>query len=118
VDDVVKFVEREIRRGKKYDAIVMDPPSYGRGAKGEVWNIEEDLFGLIQKCTQILSDDPIFFLVNSYTSGLAPTIVKNILELTVNKKVKGKISSDEIGLPIEESGLVLPCGITTIWENI
>ena len=117
VDDVVKFVEREIRRGKKYDAIVMDPPSYGRGAKGEVWNIEEDLFGLIQKCTQILSDDPIFFLVNSYTSGLAPTIVKNILELTVNKKVKGKISSDEIGLPIEESGLVLPCGITTIWES-
>ena len=118
VDDVVKFVEREIRRGKKYDAIVMDPPSYGRGPNGEVWKFEDSLYELIEECTKILSDKPLFFLINSYTSGLAPTIVKNILELTVNKKVKGKISSDEIGLPIEESGLVLPCGITTIWENI
>ncbi len=112
VDDVVKFVEREIRRGKKYDAIVMDPPSYGKGSNGEVWNIETDLYPLIQKCLQVLSDEPLFFLINSYTAGLAPTVLKNILDLTMKN---GETSCGEIGLPITRSKLVLPCGIYGRW---
>lgn len=117
VDDVVKFVEREIRRGNKYDIILMDPPSFGRGANKEVWNIETDLYDLVQKCTKILSDDPIMFIINSYTTGLSQTILENILYLTVNKKYEGIISSDELGLPLENSNLILPCGIYGRWER-
>ena len=117
VDDVVKFVEREIRRGNKYDIILMDPPSFGRGANKEVWNIENDLFDLVQKCSEILSDDPCLFIINSYTTGLSKTILENILELTVNKKYKGTISSDELGIKEENRGLILPCGIYARWEK-
>lgn len=117
VDDVVKFVKREIRRGNKYDAIVMDPPSYGRGANGEVWDIEKDLFGLIELCMEILSDDPLFFIINSYTTGLSKEVFTNILKITLGKKYKGKIYSEEIGLPIKNSDLVLPCGICSRYES-
>ena len=117
VDDVIKFVEREIRRGKKYDAIIMDPPSYGRGAHGEVWDIEKDLFHLISLCTELLSDKPLFFLINSYTTGLSSKVLENILNLTVQKRYNGTISSGEVGLPITASGLVLPCGIYGRWES-
>ena len=117
VDDVIKFVKREIRRGNKYDAIVMDPPSFGRGANGEVWNIEESLYELVELCIQVLSDNPLFFLINSYTTGLSPKVLENVLLLTVNKKVNGKITSGEIGLPMTDSNLVLPCGIYGRWEN-
>ena len=114
VDDVIKFVQREIRRGNKYDAIVMDPPSYGRGANGEVWNIEESLYELVELCTKILSDDPLFFLINSYTTGLSPTILANVLDLTI--KHNGKVSCGEVGLPMKDSSLILPCGIYGRWE--
>jgi len=117
VDDVVKFVEREIRRGNKYDAIVMDPPSFGRGANGEVWNIETDLYNLVKRCVELLSDEPLFFLINSYTTGLSKTVLENILYLTVNKYKKGIVSSDELGLPMEISNIILPCGIYGRWEN-
>ena len=117
VDDVVKFVKREIRRGNKYDAIIMDPPSFGRGANKEVWNIEKDLFPLIELTTQILSDKPLFFLINSYTTGLSYTVLKNILTMTVNKKYKGKISCGEVGINIKNSDLILPCGIYGRWES-
>ena len=117
VDDVVIFVEREIRRCNKYDIILMDPPSFGRGSNKEVWNIEKDLFNLVQKCTEILSDDPILFLINSYTTGLSMTVLENILNLTVNKKHKGFISSDELGIKEEHSDLILPCGIYARWEK-
>ena len=118
VDDVVKFVEREIRRGNKYDIILMDPPSFGRGANKEVWNIETDLYNLVEKCTQILSDDPILFLINSYTTGLSMTILENILNLTVNKIHKGNISSDELGIKEVGRELILPCGIYARWERL
>ncbi len=117
VDDVVKFVKREIRRGNKYDAIVMDPPSYGRGSNGEVWNIEKDLNNLINLCSEILSEDPLFFLINSYTTGLSSTVLSNLLTLIVNKKHKGKITCGEIGLNITENQLILPCGIYGRWEK-
>ena len=117
VDDVVKFVKREIRRGNKYDAIIMDPPSFGRGANKEVWNIEKDLFPLIELTVQILSDKPLFFLINSYTTGLSYTVLKNILTMTVNKKYKGKISCGEVGINIKNSDLILPCGIYGRWES-
>ena len=117
VDDVIKFVQREIRRGHKYDAIIMDPPSFGRGANKEVWNIEESLFKLIKLCEDVLSDDPLFFLINSYTTGMSPKVLENILSLTINKKHEGKISSGEVGLPMENSDLVLPCGIYGRWEK-
>ena len=117
VDDVVKFVNREIRRGNKYDAIIMDPPSYGRGAKGEIWQFENNIYDLVNLCTNVLSDKPIFFLINSYTTGISNKVLADILNLTVNKKYKGKIESGEIGLPMEESSLVLPCGIYGRWEN-
>ena len=109
VDDVLKFVKREIRRGHKYDAIIMDPPSFGRGANGETWIIEKNLYELILLCQELLSDKPLFMLVNSY-SGLSPILIENILNLT-NKRANAKITSDEIGLPIKEKDLVLPCGI-------
>lgn len=115
IDDVIKFVQREIRRGNKYDAIVMDPPSYGRGANGEVWNIEESLYKLVELCTQVLSDKPLFFLINSYTTGLSPTILSNILALTIKKQ--GKITCGEVGLPMKDSKLILPCGIYGRWEE-
>mgnify|MGYP004614297557 FL=1 len=117
VDDVVKFVQREIRRGNKYDAIIMDPPSYGRGANGEVWDIEKNLNYLVNICTEILSDDPLFFLINSYTTGLSSTVLYNILQLTVNKKYSGSISCGEVGLPITCNDLILPCGIYGRWEK-
>lgn len=117
VDDVVKFVKREIRRGNKYDMILMDPPSFGRGANGEVWDIERDLYPLVEACCEILSDDPLLFLINSYTTGLSQTVLENLLSLTVNKFKKGLISSDEIGLPMKNSNLILPCGIYGRWEK-
>ncbi len=117
VDDVVKFVKREIRRGNKYDIILMDPPSFGRGSNGEVWDIEKDLFPLVELCTEILSDDPILFLINSYTTGLSMTVLENVLNLTVNQKHPGYISSDELGLPMQNSKLILPCGIYARWEK-
>ena len=118
VDDVVKFVNREIRRGNKYDAIIMDPPSYGRGTNGEVWQFENNIYDLVELCTKVLSDKPLFFLINSYTTGISSTVLANILNLTVTKKYKGKVESGEIGLPMEKSSLVLPAGIFGRWENI
>jgi len=117
VDDCLKFVKREQRRGNKYDIILMDPPSFGRGSNGEVWDIERDLYPLVKECVEILSDDPILFLINSYTTGLSKTVLENVLYLTVNKKQNGYISSDEIGLPMKDSNLVLPCGIYARWEK-
>ena len=117
VDDVVKFVKREIRRGNKYDAIIMDPPSYGRGSNGEVWDIEQDLFKLLNSCVHLLSEDPLFVLINSYTTGLSCTVLNNLLAITVNKKFSGKISCGEIGLPVRENNLILPCGIYGRWES-
>ena len=117
VDDVLKFVEREIRRGNKYDIILMDPPSFGRGTNKEVWNIETDLYNLVSKCSELLSDDPILFLINSYTTGLSMTVLENILRLTVNKKYDGYISSDELGIKEESSEIILPCGIYARWEK-
>lgn len=117
VDDVVKFVKREIRRGNKYDAIVMDPPSYGRGANGEVWDIEKDLYPLVELCMEILSDNPLFFIINSYTTGLSKEVFTNILKKTIALKYKGEIYSEEIGLPIKDSELVLPCGICSRYSS-
>ena len=109
VDDCVKFVEREIRRGNHYDAIIMDPPSYGRGPKGEIWKIEESVYPLVQLCSQILTDDPLFFLINSYTTGLQPAVLSYMMP-TVLGKYNGTITAEEIGLPVSSNGLVLPCG--------
>lgn len=109
VDDCVKFVEREIRRGNHYDAIIMDPPSYGRGPKGEIWKIEESVYPLIQLCQQILTDNPLFFLINSYTTGLQPAVLSYMMS-TVLKPYKGSVTAAEIGLPMSSNGLVLPCG--------
>ena len=117
VDDVVKFVNREIRRGNKYDAIIMDPPSYGRGANGEVWQFENNIYDLVELCTKVLSDKPLFFLINSYTTGISSSVLANILNLTISKRYKGKIESGEIGLPMEKSSLVLPAGIYGRWEE-
>ena len=116
VDDVFKFVNREIRRGNKYDAIIMDPPSYGRGANGEVWKFEENIDELIKLCSKVLSDDPLFFLVNSYTTGISSTVIENILKMDLKIK-KGKYSCGEIGLPMTDSKLTLPCGIFAKWEK-
>lgn len=115
VDDVVKFVSREIRRGNHYDAIIMDPPSYGRGTNGEIWQFEDQIEELICLCMQVLSDDPLFFLVNSYTTGISSKVLENLLR--VNMKKKGKFTSGEIGLPMSESDLILPCGIYGRWEK-
>ena len=117
VDDVVKFVQREIRRGNKYDAIIMDPPSYGRGSNGEVWDIEKNLNYLIEICSDILSDKPLFFLINSYTTGLSSTVLSNLLQLKINSKFKGSITCGEVGLPIKTNNLILPCGIYGRWEK-
>ena len=110
VDDCEKFVEREIRRGNTYDAIIMDPPSYGRGPKGEIWKIEDNIFPFIELTTKILSEQPLFYLVNSYTTGLQPAVLRYMLETAVISKFGGHAQADEIGLPVSSSGLVLPCG--------
>ena len=116
VDDCVKFVEREIRRGNKYDAVIMDPPSYGRGPKGEIWKIEDCIHPFIRLCTNILSDNPLFFLVNSYTTGLAPAVLTYMIETEIGKNFGGTTESGEIGLPVTSSGLVLPCGASGRWR--
>ena len=117
VDDCVKFVQREVRRGNKYDGIVMDPPSYGRGPNGEVWKIEEKLYSLIELCIQVLTDNPTFFILNSYTTGLSPAVMEYLLNVQLKSKFGGKVSSDEIGLRVTETNLSLPCGSTVIWEK-
>ncbi len=110
VDDCVKFVEREIRRGNKYDAIIMDPPSYGRGPKGEIWKIEDSIFNFISLCADILYEEPLFLLVNSYTTGLQPAVLSYMINTAIAKRFGGMVEADEIGLPVTESGLILPCG--------
>lgn len=117
VDDVKKFVAREARRGKKYDAVIMDPPSYGRGPSGELWKIEDELYPLIEACMKILSDEPLFFLINSYTTGLSQTIMSNVLTLTMQKKYGGTVSCDEIGLMMQDKQMILPCGISCRWNR-
>ena len=116
IDDVTKFVQREIRRGNKYDAIIMDPPSYGRGKNGEVWKFESNIADLVELCSEVLSDNPLFFLINSYTTGISAKVLENILVLKLHKKT-GKLSSGEIGLPMKNSNLILPCGIYGRWEE-
>ena len=118
VDDCTKFVEREIRRGNKYDAIIMDPPSYGRGPKGEIWKIEESVFPFIQLTSQLLSDQPLFFLINSYTTGLQPAVLSYMLHTVLDPIHKGKVEADEVGLPVSSNHLVLPCGASGRWTAI
>ena len=115
VDDCAKFVEREIRRGKQYDAIIMDPPSYGRGPTGEVWKLEENLYPFVELVSGVLSDNPLFVIMNTYTTGLAPSAVTYIMETVISKKFGGHTESQELGLPVTETGLALPCGVTTRW---
>lgn len=117
VDDCVKFVEREIRRQNRYDAIIMDPPSYGRGPKGEIWKIEDSIHSLIHLCSQVLSEKPLFFLINSYTTGLAPAVLAYLLGTEIGSKWGGQVQAQEIGLPVKESGLILPCGASGRWER-
>lgn len=117
VDDCLKFVEREVRRGNKYDVIIMDPPSYGRGPNGEVWKFEQNLDVLINACIKVLSDKPLFFLINAYTTGISSTVLYNILKTSLESKFGGKTESGEIGLPITKNNLVLPCGIYGRWES-
>ena len=117
VDDCMKFVQREQRRGNHYEGIIMDPPSYGRGPGGEVWKLEEQLYALVEMCIPIMSENPLFFLLNSYTTGLSPAVMEYLLGVLLQKRFGGKVSSGEIGLPVTESGLVLPCGSTAIWES-
>jgi 23S rRNA (cytosine1962-C5)-methyltransferase len=115
VDDCAKFVERELRRGRRYDAIVLDPPSYGRGPGGEVWKLEESLFPFLKLCAQVLSDRPLFVVLNSYTTGLAPSVLGYLLHLLVADRFGGRVTWDELGLPVTETGLCLPCGSTGRW---
>ena len=115
VDDCIKFVQREIRRGNKYDAIIMDPPSYGRGTKNEVWSIDKDLFNLVTLCQEILTEDPLFFIINSYTAGLSHAVLENILKITLKEK-KGQITSGELGIKAK-NGLILPCGVYARYEK-
>lgn len=117
VDDCIKFVQREIRRGSRYDVIIMDPPSYGRGPGGEVWKLEEELYGFVELCAQLLSDDPIMVLLNSYTTGLSASVMQYILSAVIGRKLGGKVHADEIGLPVTDSGCVLPCGASAIWQK-
>lgn len=117
VDDCVKFVEREIRRGNCYDAVIMDPPSYGRGPKGEIWKIEEKIFPLIQLCMQILSPEPLFFLINSYTTGLQPAVLAYMMNMEISELHGGQVEADEIGLPVRGGKLVLPCGSSGRWSR-
>ena len=117
VDDVIKFVNREIRRENKYDAIIMDPPSYGRGTNGEVWQFEENIYNLVQLCINLLEKEPLFFLINSYTTGISSKVLENILKINMKNIKHGKFTSGEIGLPMQDSDLVLPCGIYSKWEK-
>ena len=117
VDDCMKFVQREQRRGKTYDAILMDPPSYGRGPGGEVWKLEEQIYPLVEQCAALLSDKPLFFIINAYTAGLSPSVMRYILGVLLEKRFGGTASADEIGLPVANSGLTLPCGATAIWKG-
>ena len=117
VDDCMKFVAREQRRGNAYDGIIMDPPSYGRGPGGEVWKLEEQVYSLVEMCLPVLTEKPLFFLLNSYTTGLSPSVMEYLLGALVQKRFGGKVSSDEIGLRVSDSGLALPCGSTAIWEE-
>lgn len=115
VDDCEKFTLREIRRGRRYDAIIMDPPSYGRGPGGEVWKLENCIYDLVQNCVNVLSDNPVFFVINSYTTGLSPSVMGYILDRLLTRKFGGHVYFDEIGLPVEQSGMCLPCGSTAVW---
>ena len=117
VDDCIKFVQREIRRGNKYDIIIMDPPSYGRGPGGEVWKLEDEVYGFVELCSELLYEDSLMMLINSYTTGLSSSVMEYILGSVVKKKFGGKISSSEIGLPVTETGMVLPCGASAVWEK-
>lgn len=116
VDDCVKFVQREQRRGSRYDAVVMDPPSYGRGPGGEVWKLEDMVYPLIEQCAALLSDAPLFFIVNSYTAGLSPSVMQYILGALLPPRCGGRVWADELGLPVAASGLTLPCGAAAVWE--
>jgi len=117
VDDCGKFVQREQRRGNTYDAILMDPPSYGRGPGGEVWKLEEQIYPLVEQCAALLSDHPLFFIINSYTAGLSPSVMRYILGALLEKRFGGEATADEIGLPVVRSGFSLPCGATAIWKG-
>jgi len=117
VDDCAKFLEKEIRRGRKYDVLIMDPPSYGRGPSGEVWKLEDDLFAFVKLCAGVLSGDPLFVLINAYTTGLSPATLTYISETIFSKRFGGRSDSSELGLPVTESGLILPCGATCRWEK-
>ena len=117
VDDCVKFVQREIRRGSRYDAVIMDPPSYGRGPGGEIWKLEDNVYDLITLTEQVLSDDPLFFAINSYTEGLSPAVMEYIVKTTLCPIQGGHTHCDEIGLPVSATGGVVPCGATAIWEE-
>ncbi len=117
VDDCEKFVAREIRRGKKYDAIIMDPPSYGRGPNGEVWKLEDNIYDLVKLCVGALSEKPLFFLLNSYTTGLSPSVMAYLLGEAITQKFGGEVFADEIGLPVEMSNFALPCGSSAIWQE-
>lgn len=117
VDDCVKFVQREIRRGNKYDGIIMDPPSYGRGPGGEVWKLEEQLYSLVSLCKQVMSDNPVFFILNSYTTGLSPAVMEYLLGVLLKADLGGNVSSSEIGLRVTDTDMILPCGSTAIWEK-
>lgn len=115
VDDCIKFVQREIRRGHRYDIIILDPPSYGRGPKGEIWRLEDSLYDFVELISQVLSDDPLMVLLNSYTTGLSASVMKYILDDILVKEKGGSVSADEIGLPVSSNGEVLPCGATAVW---
>ena len=117
IDDCAKFVEREIKRGRRYDAVIMDPPSYGRGPSGEIWKLEKDLYPFLQLVTGVLSDDPLFFIINSYTTGLAPSVLTCLMDSLITPRFGGHTVSDELGLPVTVSGLVLPCGATGRWTS-
>ena len=115
VDDCIKFVRREIRRGNKYDILIMDPPSYGRGPGGEVWKLENEIYSFVELCSQVLSDDPLMVLINSYTTGLSPSVMEYMLGSLIKPKYGGRLACDEIGLKVSESGMVLPCGASAMW---
>lgn len=117
VDDCIKFAEREIRRGNHYDAIIMDPPSYGRGPKGEIWKVEDAIHPLVKLCAQLLSDQPLFFLINSYTTGFAPSVLTYLIGTEITPKFGGNVQSDEIGLMVQSTGFALPCGSSGRWEK-
>lgn len=117
VDDCIKFVSREIRRGKRYDAVIMDPPSYGRGPNGEIWKLESELYSLLSLTSELLTKKPLFFLLNSYTTGLSAACMKYMLGVTISKKYGGTVTADELGLMVESTGFCLPCGSSARWQN-